>query len=221
MERTIRVTGTGKVSIKPDITIINMTFSDVLPTYEEALKASTNDVKIVKDALEKAGLKRESLKTTQFNINAHYESFRDEKNNYKSVFDGYEYTQTLRFKFPVDNKLLGKVLYQLSQISVNPKFNIYYGVEDPEAAKNELLGNAILDAKKKAEIISKSANIKLGDIKDINYSWIDVEFRTRSYDMYDNCEMMMCKCAADGFDVDIEPEDIDKTDNITITFSIE
>ena len=70
MERTIRVTGTGKVSIKPDITIINMTFSDVLPTYEEALKASTNDVKIVKDALEKAGLKRESLKTTQFNINS-------------------------------------------------------------------------------------------------------------------------------------------------------
>lgn len=221
MERTIRVTGTGKVSIKPDTTIISMTFSDVLPTYEEALKSSSKDVKIVKDALEKAGLKRDSLKTTQFAVNAHYESFRDEKNNYKSVFDGYEYTQTLRFKFSIDNKLLGKVLFQLSQISVNPKFNIYYGVDDPESAKNLLLGNAIQDAKKKAEIICKSADVKLGTIKDINYSWLDVEFRTRSYDMYDDCQLMMCKSAPDSFDIDIEPEDIDKTDNVTITFCIE
>ena len=44
MEKTIRVTGIGKVSIKPNITIINLDFSNVLPTYEDALKASTIDV---------------------------------------------------------------------------------------------------------------------------------------------------------------------------------
>ena len=43
MERTIRVTGTGKVSVKPDLTIISLDFSNVLPTYEEALKATMED----------------------------------------------------------------------------------------------------------------------------------------------------------------------------------
>ena len=54
MERTIKVTGTGKIAVKPDLTIINLDFSDVLPTYEAALKASANDVGVIKDALAKA-----------------------------------------------------------------------------------------------------------------------------------------------------------------------
>ena len=221
MEKTIRVTGTGKITIKPDLTIINLDFSNVLPTYEEALKASANDVGIVKDALEKAGIDRESLKTTSFNVDTHYESYRDEKGNYKSRFDGYEYRQSLRFKFDIDNKLLGKVLYQLSTLSVNPKFRINYGIKDAEAAKNELLGNAIADAKKKAEIISKAAGVTLDEIVDINYSWIDVEFNSRPYGVYAD-EMMMCKCEAPSgaYDVDIEPEDIEKSDNVTLVFKI-
>ena len=99
MEKTIRVTGIGKVSIKPNITIINLDFSNVLPKYEDALKASTIDVSAVKDAIAKAGIDRESLKTTNFSVDAHYESYRDEKGNYKSKFDGYEYHQSLRHQY--------------------------------------------------------------------------------------------------------------------------
>lgn len=219
MERTIKVTGTGKVSVKPDLTIINLDFSNVLPTYEEALKASTVDVTVVKDALAKAGIDRDSLKTTNFNVNTHYESYRDEKGNYKSKFDGYEYHQSLRFKFDINNELLGKVLYQLSTIKVDPRFRISYGIKDEEKAKNELLGNAIIDAKKKAEIISKAAGVELDEIIDINYSWIDVEFNSRCYDLQP--EMMMCKSTPDAtYGIDIEPDDIEKSDNVTLVFKI-
>ena len=38
MERTIRVTGTGKVSIKPDITIINLEFSHRVDTDSAAAR---------------------------------------------------------------------------------------------------------------------------------------------------------------------------------------
>ena len=47
-ERTIRVTGTGRVSIKPDIAIINLHFDNILPTYELALKSSADDIAVVK-----------------------------------------------------------------------------------------------------------------------------------------------------------------------------
>lgn len=221
MERTIKVTGTGRVSVKPNTTIINLNFDNVLPTYDAALRSSAEDVAIVKDALIRAGLSKDLLKTTNFDINTHYESYRDEKGNYKSRFDGYQYRQSLRFKFPIDNKTLGKVLYQLGQLDVNPEFSIYYSIEDAESIKNELLGNAIADAKKKAEVIANASGVALEEILDINYSWIDVEFRTRSYGLHN--EVMMCKSTPNvngAYDIDIEPDDIIKTDNVTITFKI-
>jgi len=221
-EKTIRVTGTGRVSIKPDITIINLHFDNILPTYELALKSSADDVAIVKDAIERAGIERDSLKTTSFDIDTHYHSVKDEHGNYKSVFDGYKYTQSLRFQFDVNNQLLGSILYQLSKLNINVEFNLRYGIKDNEAAKNLLLSNAIQDAIKKASIIAKAANVELDEIIDINYSWVDFEFHTRPYDIEDGA---VCKCCAtpesgSHYDIDIEPEDIDRSDNVTITYSI-
>ena len=117
-ERTIRVTGTGRVSIKPDITIINLHFDNILPTYELALKSSADDVAIVKDAIEKAGIERETLKTTSFDIDTHYRSVKDEHGNYKSVFEGYKYSQSLRFQLHLKSIsrhliLLMLILYSL------------------------------------------------------------------------------------------------------------
>ena len=221
-ERTIRVTGTGRVSIKPDIAIINLHFDNILPTYELALKSSADDIAVVKNAIEKAGIERESLKTTSFDIDTHYHSVKDERGNYKSVFDGYKYSQSLRFQFDVDNKLLGSILFQLSKLNINVEFNLRYGVKDNEAAKNMLLSNAIQDAMKKASIIAKAANVELNEIIDINYSWVDFEFHTRPYDIEDG---EVCKCCAapetgSRYDIDIEPEDIDRSDNVTIVYSL-
>ena len=221
-ERTIRVTGTGRVSIKPDITIINLNFDNILPTYELALKSSAEDVKIVKDAIEEAGINKDSLKTTYFNIDTNYRYVKDKKGNNKSILDGYRYSQSLRFQFDIDNKLLGSILYQLSKLSINVHFNLEYGVKNIEASKNLLLNNAIEDAMKKASIIAKAANVELGDILDINYSWVDLEFRTRRYDFEDRV-LEKCCAAPDrstSYDIDIEPEDIDRSDNVTLVYSI-
>ena len=35
MERTIKIAGTGKITVKPDMTIMNLSFSNVYPTYEK------------------------------------------------------------------------------------------------------------------------------------------------------------------------------------------
>ena len=220
MERTIKVTGTGRISVKPDQTIINLDFRKVLPTYDEALKASATDVGIIKNALVECGIDKDTLKTTRFDVDTHFHSYRDKDGNYQSEFDGYEYQQSLRFTFDVDNKLLGRVLYQLSKLPVMPEFRIHYGVKDSESAKNELLGNAIKDAKKKAEIISIAAGVQLDEIVDINYSWLDIEFNTRSYGAYEDRLLCSKSKSASGFDIDIEPEDIERSDNVTLVFKI-
>lgn len=78
------------------------------------------------------------------------------------------------------------------------------------------------NAMKKASIIAKAAGVKLGEIIDINYSWVDFEFHTRSYDIEDG---EFCKCCdapetGSSYDIDIEPEDIDRSDNVTIVYSL-
>ena len=219
MERTIRVTGTGRVSIKPDITIIHLSFKRITNAYEEALEASVYDINEVRHALLEVGLDKDAVKTTDFEVGVNYDYYYDEKGNRQSKFNGYYYRQSLNIKFGVDNKLLGKVLYQLAKLDVNSEFDIYYGIKDTEKAKNELLARAVEDSRIKAEIITKSAGVELGDIIDINYSWVDVEFRTRSYDF---ARPMICKSASTkgGYDIDIDPDDIEKSDNITVVYQI-
>ena len=219
MERTLRVTGTGKISLKPDLTIIRLDFKKVKPTYEETLEASAKDLTTVRNALKSVGVDKNNVKTTDFDVGINYEYYYDEKKNSQKRMNGFYYKQSLRVTFDADNKLLGKVLYQLAQLDIYSEFDIYYGVKDTEKAKNELLAKAIEDSKNKAEIISRSAGVVLGDIIDINYSWLDVEFRTRSYD-FDR--PMMCKSISSrgGYDIDIEPEDIEKSDNITVVYQI-
>ena len=172
MERTLRVTGTGKISLKPDLTIIRLDFKKVKPTYEETLEASAKDLTIVRNALKSVGVDKNNVKTTDFDVGINYEYYYDEKKNSQKRMNGFYYKQSLRVTFDADNKLLGKVLYQLAQLDIYSEFDIYYGIKDTEKAKNELLAKAIEDSKTKAEIISKSAGVVLGDIIDINYSWV-------------------------------------------------
>ena len=52
---------------------------------------------------------------------------------------------------------LGKVLYKLGHSTVRPELRIEYTVAKPEKCKNELLENAVIDAKAKAEVLSKAS----------------------------------------------------------------
>ena len=85
-----------------------------------------------------------------------------------------------------------------------------------------LLSNAIQDAMKKDSIIAKAAGVKLGEIIYINYSWVDFGFHTRSYYIEDGGFCKCCAAPETGFryDIDIEPEDIDRSDNVTIVYSL-
>lgn len=218
MNKTIKVTGKGKISIKPDLTNIILEFSGVYREYNVALEHSVNDVKEVKEVLKNLGFENDELKTTKFNIDTAYESYYDEKNNYRSKFVGYKYTQTLRVSFKNDNRLLGAILYGISNLKVDPKISISYSVSDEENAKNALLSNAIKDAIKKANIIAMASNITLGDIIDINYSYSTISFECGDYLL---ASRNYSKLIPDSsYDIDIEPEDIHRSDDVNIIFEI-
>ena len=79
-------------------------------------------------------------------------------------------------EFDADNKKLGEILYALAHSVITPEISIEYTVSDPEKHKDELLKNAIKDSKHKAEVLANAADVKLGDIVSIDYSWSEINF---------------------------------------------
>lgn len=219
--RTIRVTGKGQLKIHPDTTRIIMTLGGLYPDYGMTLKRSSEDTETLKDVLSAFGFGRQDLKTLNFSVDTEYESYEEghgTRKEYKRRFAGYRFTHMLKVEFDSDNERLGKILYALANCRVSPEFRLSYTVRDPEAAKNELLGKAVSDAAAKAEVLTRAAGVTLKEIQSIDYSWGRIEFETKPLEL----EMNESAPIAYGgsYDMDIEPDDIEVSDTVTVIWEI-
>lgn len=215
--RTIRVTGRGSVSVKPDTTSLKITFEGLYKDYEETVRQSSEKTKLLREAIEKSGLSGEDLKTKDFSIQSEYESYRDHNNDYQKRFVGYKFHHRTEIKFPNDNKMLGRILYELSVCSVKVEFSIDYTVKDKDAVKKEVIKRAVENSREKAEILATAAGVTLGEIQSIDYSWGEIEIRTSPVDMF---EAKRALALEPSYDIDIEPDDIDVADTVTILWEI-
>ena len=133
---------------------------------------------------------------------------------------GYKYVHRMKIEFPAENERLGKMLSALAHCPVEPEFSIEYTVADPEAVKNELLGNAVKDSMKKAVVLAEASEVKLGKIIHIDYSWEEIDFVSKPFR-----EMSLRCCAEDeddavAYKMDIEPDNIDMTDTVTVVWEL-
>ena len=79
-----------------------------------------------------------------------------------------------------------------------------------------MLTNAVQDSKVKEEILSKSSGVLLGDIVNIDYSWGEIEIYSepiKNYYLYEST-------INEPYKIDIEADDIDVQDTVTIVWEI-
>lgn len=215
--KTIRVTGIGSVSVKPDTTSLRITFGGIYKDYEETVRQSAEKTKILREAIEKSGLPGEALKTKDFSIESEYESYRDYNNDYKKRFLGYKFYHRTQIQFPKDNKMLGRILYELSLCSVKVEFSIDYTVKDKDAVKKEVIKRAVENSREKAGIMAIAAGVSLGEVQSIDYSWGEIDIRTSPVD---KLEVRKSYALEPSYEIDIEPDDIDLTDTVTMVWEI-
>lgn len=224
MERTIRITGKGNLAVKPDTVRLIMTLEGIQKEYDDTVKASAEMTESLKDTFVKLGFLRDSVKTLYFNVQAEYESYQAKDKSWKRRFEGYKFIHRVKVEFPSDNKMLGKVLYAVGHSPLQPEFSIEYTVKNPEKSKNELLTNAIKDAKEKAEVLTKAAEISLGNIITIDYSWAEIDFVSRPMNrmaLEERCLAAPMMEEEPGYDIDIDPDDIEVSDNVTVIWEIQ
>ena len=219
MERTIKVTGKGKLMVKPDTIRLVFNLNDTRKTYEETLAESSKQTGIFKELFVKLGFAADALKTVSFNVNTKYESYQDEQKRWQQKFVGYKFVHDLKIEFDADNELLGKVLYALANASITPEFRLQYTVKDVESAKNELLAKSVADSKTKAEVLTKAAGVKLGEILNIDYSWAELELVAQPVRML-KASPAMANDAMGSYQMDITPEDIKVEDSVTVVWGL-
>lgn len=164
MDKTMKITGKGKVSVKPDIIRLNMTMEESYKEYEVTLRQSSETTKILKELFVSLGFKNDDLKTRSFDINTKYESYKAKDQSWKKRLIGYTYTHHMLIEFDADNK-------------------------------------------------------KLGDIVSIDYSWGEISFVSEPIQnfAFASAEKTM---GSPGYDIDIEADDIDVTDTVTVIWNI-
>lgn len=214
-ERTITVTGTGNVKAKPDLIVVTMSLTAAAPDYNKTMKLANAELEALRESIVSAGHDGQALKTVDFNVRTEQESYKDAAGNWRQKFKGYSCSHELKLEFDFDIKQLGKTLAAISASKANPQFQIAFSVKDKNAVQTELLENAVSNAAAKAKILASAMGIKLGDVQHIDYSW--GELRLSSDTRFNDPAVM---AAESNSEMQIEPEDVEANDTVTVTWNI-
>ena len=216
MGRTISVRGTGKLSVKPDLTVVTLNLKALDPDYEKMMASAGDKIEALRTALVEVGFDRDALKTENFNIYAENESVRDENGIYKSVFVGYACNHSLRLEFDFDSARLAAVLGAVASCVADPGLNICFTVKDREAVAAELLRSASANAREKAQILAEASGVKLGKLLSINYDVAQLNLVAPTNYAAD----MVCMAKSRSANVAITPNDIDVSDSASFIWEL-
>ncbi len=212
--KTITITGKGKKSYRPDQIIISMNYEKISNEYDEALAKAAEYTNVLKKEAMDAGVEESKIITKSFLVSPHEERYKGKDEEYHYRFAGYRTSISYAIKIPMDNKLLSKVLFALKDHK--GEFRINYSLENQEKANDEVMEEAVKDAIRQANILTKVANQTLGEIINISHSYGRIEVE-REYDS---------GICLEASHMDIEPEfsvnpdDINVADTVNITWAL-
>ena len=220
IERVIRVTGKGKIAVRPDTTRLFVTLEGNEKEYEDAIRKSTELTNKVKELATDLGFDRTDWKTVSMNVEPRYEGYQDETRNWKNRFAGYQYHHRMKLQFPLNNELLGRLLYALAHCDANPELNLEYTISDQENCKNDLLRTAVTDSTAKARILAEASGVELGEIQLVDYSWNRLDLVTGPVTPLAAGAMCRKAHAGASYDMDMTPDDIEVEDTVTVVWGI-
>lgn len=208
-EKQITIKGLGYASQEPDQIQLKLGLYTTEKLYDQAFQKAAAKVEALQVELTKAMIPKAQIKTSRFNVSRKTESYRDEKDNYRTRFVGYQVSQDLVIVFPLDMKLLGQIVEGIDKAKAEPNLEIRFTLADPTAFQEKLLQNAAKDARRKAEILAAAMGKRVGELQTIDYSWGEV--RLYSETEYEP-ELMLAQEAPMAMP-DIQPMAVEQTDS--------
>lgn len=166
VNRSINVSGTGLVTIVPDIARINIGVRTEKEAVSEALDENSAKANMISEVLQVLGVAKEDIQTSNFNV---YPS--DQYNPMTGKVEGRTYVVENTVNVTVrDLTILGDVLSAVVDAGANSIYGISFDVDNREEAVAEARKLAIEDAQAKAQAIAEEAGVELGELISINVS---------------------------------------------------
>lgn len=219
MARIITVKGIGKVSARPDYVILTMKLEAKDRKYDKMMEMAAKQLEQLNASLAEIGFEKESVKTTNFNVDTDYDSYKDKLGNFQRVFSGFVCRHNLKLSFDFDMKRLSQALAAIATCLSQPELRVAFTVKDATAVNDALLREATINAKKKAELLCEASGVTLGQLLTINYDWGELNiYSDTQYDLVEEC--MREAALPYGASIDIEPDDIDVRDTATFVWEI-
>jgi uncharacterized protein YggE len=157
--RVVRVTGEGRVAVKPDVATI---MAGVEATGKDLAKVSgdvAGQVRSLHQALAQAGVAEKDVQTVRHDVAVN----RPWKDGSPGPIAGYSVVDEVRVKVR-DVSRLANVLDRVVAAGGNALRGLSFEKDDPSLQQRDALARAVADARGKAEAVAKAAGVTLGEV---------------------------------------------------------
>ncbi len=211
--RTLAVTGTAEVSVKPDICYISFgveTFDK--KSAREAYRRNAEVMTTLSAAVLATGIEAKDVQTSGFSVTPQYHYDND---NHRRVFDGYRVYHSL----DVDVRDLNKasaVLDAGMNAGATQVNNVTFAVENPKKYTADARVEAVKAAQEKAQSMADLTGVKLG--KPISISENEPGGWTQNYAQ---ANVAVDAASSTGESAALQPGQFKLTRTVYITYEIE
>jgi hypothetical protein len=161
-EHTISVTGTGTVTVKPDIADVRLGVSVQKATVKEAQAAAAQQMEAAVAAIRKAGVAADDIKTTTVSLSPVY----DYSQGGQQKLLGYQFTNQVAVTVR-DITKVAEVIDGAIAAGANTVDGVSFRVNDPVAAEAKARTAAMADAKRRAEALAAAAGVRITGVATI------------------------------------------------------
>ena len=163
-QRTITVTGTGKVTLTPDIAYISIGVHTENASAKDAVTENNTQAQAVIAAIKGFGVAEKDIQTTNFSISPQQQYDKDGKQTgIIYMVDNTVYV-TIR-----DLSKLGDLLDSTVSSGANSISSIQFDVTDKTGALSQARQAAVTDARKQADELTKATSVAVGEVQSISY----------------------------------------------------
>ena len=159
---SINVNGEGRSMTAPDMLVINLSVSELADTTEQAQLQSNEKMDALMTALSGFDIPKKDIKTTSVNNYPEYD--RSQASGRKLI--GYKSQHSLTINVSGDGFWIkwGDIVDAVSKIGGVEVNGTYFDLKDKNAALAIARGEAVEDARKKAEQLAKASGGRLGKV---------------------------------------------------------
>lgn len=206
---TITLQGRGEVTAAPDMAVITTRVVSVGKTAAETLDQNSAAMNKVISDIKGSGVADKDIQTSGFSIYPRYDN-RDNRDGRPPVIIGYEVSNGVTVQVR-DLSKLGAILETVVSSGVNSVDGIRFAVSETDDLLDEARKGAVLDARKKAELYTAAAGVKLGRILSISEAGVSVP----------RPQAMRFEAAMAAAPVPIQAGEAELNASVTITWELE